>query len=194
MLEERITALRDRFERLTERERRMVAGCGVMAVLCLVFGVGWFITSSLSDFGERNANMRQALKDLETQRDAYLRAKAKSAQMESRLSHGNVRLQSYLEQAAKEVGIEIPESSERQAPAGKHFTEHAVDLRLRQVKLDALTRFLQKIESGSTLAVVTALDVKKRDDKHIDLDVEMTVSTYERNAPAKAAKKEGDKS
>src|SRR5262249_16804213 len=152
----RIQALRDWFDRLTERERRIIALGGVVFIAMVGFLVFGYITTSLSSFGERNADMRQALKDLDSQRDAYRRAKSKSAEMKSRLQR-EVRLQSYLEQCAKDVGIEIPESNERQPAVGKQYTERAVELRIKQVKLETLTRFLKKIETGQTLAVVTAL-------------------------------------
>jgi hypothetical protein len=43
--------------------------------------------------------------------------------------------------------------------------------------------------------VVTSLSVRTRDDKHQDLDVEMTVSTYEHAQPKdKPGAKKGEKS
>ena len=76
-------------------------------------------------------------------------------------------------------------------PAGHNYTERSVELSFRQVKLESLTAFLKKLETGPQLVVVTALSVKTRDDRHIELDVTMTVSTYERsNDKAKGGKKD----
>jgi hypothetical protein len=182
----RLQKLRDRWERLSTRERTMVGALGVTFVVMVTLIVGFFITDGLATFEERNADMRQALRDLDTKRDGYLKAKSKVQQLEARIGHNPIQLGGYLEQAAKEAGFEIPESSERQpVPAGKHWTERAVDVHLRQVKLDALTKFLKKVETGPNLVVITALNIKTRDDKHQDLDVEMTVSTYERASEKK---------
>jgi hypothetical protein len=138
--------------------------------------------------------MRQALKDLDTQRDAYRRMKAMASELETRIPRAPIQLQGFLEQAAKEAGVEIPESTERPpAPAGKRWVERAVDLHLRQVTLDALARFCRSIETGPNLVVVSALSIRSRDDKHQALEVDMTVSTYER-ATEKKEKPKGDKS
>jgi type II secretory pathway component PulM len=187
---ERINDLRGRWERLSDRERRMVGGLGLAVVAVVVLGIGVSIANGLSDLEDTNADMRTALHDIESQRDAFLHAKAKTAQLEVRIGHGQVQLQGFLETAAKDAGVEIAETSERQpAAAGKKYTERAVDLRLRKVGIDALAKFLRKIETGPNLVVVTALDVRTRDDKHEDLEVEMTVSTYEHASDTKGPRK-----
>jgi hypothetical protein len=194
MIRERLQALRDRWERLSSRERTMVSALGITVVIMLTLIFGFIITDGLATLGERNADMRQALRDLETRREPYLREKAKTLELEQRIGRTPVQLQGYLEAAAKEAGVEIPESNERPpAPAGKHYVERAVDLRLRQVKIDALVKFLRKIESGpNNVVMVTSLSIRTRDDKHEDLDVELTVSTFDHATEKK--EKKGDKS
>jgi hypothetical protein len=188
-------ALRDRFERLSQRERTMVMALGISFVVMLTLIVGFLITDGLSSIAQRNDDMRQALKDIDTQRDNYLNARSKSRQLETRLGSTPVQLGGYLEQAAKEAGVQIPESNDRApAPAGKQYIERAVDLRLQHVKLDELATFLKKIETGPNLVIVTALSIHTRDDKHQELDVEMTVSTYERAQPKDKPGAKKDKS
>ena len=89
---DRMQALRDKWERLSQRERTMVGAMGVTFVIMVTLIVGFLITDGLSSMEERNADMRQALRDLDTQRDAYVRMKAKSAQMETRLGSQPVQL------------------------------------------------------------------------------------------------------
>lgn len=193
MINDRLQALRDKWERLSQRERTMVGALGVTFVLMVTLIVGFLITDGLSTLEEHNADMRQALRDLDTQRDAYLRMKAKSAQLETRLGQQPVQLQSYLETASTEAGVQIAESKEHQQPAGKGFIEHTVDLRLAPVTLDVLTKFLKAVETGRSMVVVTQLSVRTRDDKHESLEVDMSVSTYERHVEPKGAAKKGDK-
>jgi len=191
---ERMQGLRDRWERLSQRERTMVGAMGVTFVVMVTLIVGFLITDGLSSMEERNADMRQALRDLDTQRDKYLLMKAKTAQMETRLGSQPVQLQGYLESAAKEAGVEIPEQSERPvAPAGKKFVQRTVDLRLHAVTLDQLTKFMKAIETGKSLVVVTSLAVRTRDDKHQQLDVDMSVSTFEHETVKPGVKKDKDK-
>src|SRR5688572_622111 len=120
----RLDKLRDRWERLSSRERTMVTALGISSVLFVTLIVGFFITDGLATFEERNAAMRQALKDIDSHRDSYVKAKAKLQQLEARIGPGGVALGGYLEQAAKEAGVQIPESNERPAtPAGKQWVE-----------------------------------------------------------------------
>ncbi len=194
-LNDRTQALRDKWERLSQRERTMVAAMGVTFVILVTMIVGFLITDGLSSMEERNTEMRQALRDLDSQRDSYLRNKAKFAQMETRLGSTPVQLQSYAESAAKEAGIEIPESRDRPAePAGKKFVKRTLDITLRAVTLEQLTKFMKAIETGKSLVVVTALDIRTRDDKHQQLDVEISVSTFEHERDSTKAGTKKDKS
>jgi len=188
---DRMQALRDKWERLSQRERTMVAAMGITFVLMLTLIVGFLITDGLSSMEERNADMRQALRDLDTQRDKYLLMKSKMAQMETRLGTQPVQLQGYVENAAKEAGVEISDSTDRQAvAAGKKFIERTVDLHLKPATLDQLTKFMKAIETGRSLVVVKELSVRTRDDKHEQLDIDMAVSTYERDTGKSGVKKD----
>jgi hypothetical protein len=189
-LNERLQALRDKWERLSQRERTMVGALGVTFVLMVTLIVGFLISDGLSTMDERNRAMREALHQLDKQRDTYLRNRAKSAQLEVRLGQTPVQLGGYLETASKEAGFTIPETTDRPPVAvNKFFNERAVDLQIRDITIDQLTRFLKAVETGRNLVVVTKLNVRTRDDKHQKLDVELTVATYERQTAAPAAKK-----
>lgn len=187
---ERLQALRDKWERLSQRERTMVAALGITFVLMVTLIAAFFITDGLAAMEQRNSDMRQALRDLDTQHDSYLRRKAKASQLATRLGQTPVQLASYLEQAAKTAGTEITEQNDLPAvAAGKRFTQHGIRLRLRPVTLDQLVKFMHAIETGPSLVVVTDLDVRVRDDKHEQFDVEMSVATFDRDS-GKAAKRD----
>jgi hypothetical protein len=197
IFEAQIGRLRERWERLSARERTLLSAMGITFVAMTTLIIGFVITDGLATLDERNADARQALHDLETQRDGYLKAKAKAAQLETRMGKTPVQMQGFLEQVGKEAGVEIPESDEQAAqPSGKsQFSERSVTLRLKQVSLEALTKFMRGIESGPNLVVITGLNIKTRDDKHQDLEVEMTVTTWDRASEKKdkAPPKKGDK-
>ena len=140
----------------------------------------------LGDLEERNTDTRQALRDIESQRDAYLRARAKIAALETRIGSTQLQLGGYLEQAAKETGIDIRETNPRpHEPIGKKYLQQSLDVRMSKVQLEPLVKFMRRLETSPTnLVLVTQLFIRARDDKHVDFDVDMTVSTYE-HAPKK---------
>jgi type II secretory pathway component PulJ len=189
---DQLRGLKDRFDRLSARERSLVGAFAITFVVMVTLIVGFLISDGLSTMAEKNEAMRQALRDIETHRDSYLKLKAKAAQLETRIGQTPIALGGYLEQAAKDAGVEIPESNEHppQLTGGKRWMERSVDLRLNRVRVEQLANFLKKIETGPNLVVVTALRVKTRDDKHQELDVELTVATYERAAPKDKGKKD----
>jgi hypothetical protein len=189
-----IEDLRSRWERLSERERMLVGALGLVVIGLVMVVVGFVIGSNLSALQDDNNDMRQALNEIQNRRDSYSKVRSKTSQLEARLARGQVQLGGLLESAARESQVEIAETNERQPTtvANKKYIERDVDLRLPKVTLDALAKFLRKIETGPNLVVVTALNVRIRDDKHEDLSVEMTVSTWERAPDAKGGhKKEG---
>jgi Tfp pilus assembly protein PilO len=197
MFEAQIGQLRERWERLSPRERTLLAAmAGTFLVMFAVMS-GFFILDGLSTLDEQNGASRDALHDIETQREAYLKAKAKAAQLEARMGKTPVQLQGFLEQVAKDTGVQIPETTEQQpVAAGKQFMERSVDIRLKQVTLESLSKFLHGVENGPNLVIVSALNIKTRDDKHEELDVEVTVTTYEHASEKKdkGGTKKGDKS
>lgn len=187
----RIRNLGDTIERMSARERTMAAILGVAFVGCFFLICGYLIYSRLSDLEERNDAARQALRDIASKRGAYLQARAKVAQLEARIGTQPLQLSGFLEQAAKDSGIEIRETNPKAAePVGKKYVQQSMDVRLSRVGLEPLTKFMRRLEQNpGNLVIVTQLLIRARDDKHQEFDVDMTVSTYE-HAPKKPKGKE----
>lgn len=180
--------LRARWEQLSERERRLVSAMIAVAVVLLLAVSALVVHGSLGDLADDNEAMRRVLKEIDEGRDNYQRLRMKSQQVEARIGHGGVQLEGLLETAANQSNVEISESTERAAVAvaNKKYTERAVDVRLRKVTIDKLAHFLRKLETGPNLVVVTRLSARVRDDKHEELEVEMTVTTWEKADGKKA--------
>jgi type II secretory pathway component PulM len=182
----KMDGLKARWERLSERERLLVGAGAAATFLVMLAVIVFLVNSTLGDLRDDNAEIRQALKDIEANREAYVRVRSKVAQVESRIGKGTVQLEGLLESAANASDVLISETTEKPPVQIKNtkYIERAVDLRIRKCTLDQLAKFLKKIETGPNLVVVTGLHARVRDDKHEDLEVEMTVSTWER-APDK---------
>jgi type II secretory pathway component PulM len=175
------------WERLSLRERRLLSTLAACVIACIVITIGWLIADGLKQIDERNRDMRQAIKDIATHRDEYVRAKAESDRQGNKIPESAPPLQGYLEAAAKELDVQIPEMNERPPqPRGKGVVEKSVDIKLRGVNVQQLAELMKKVESGSTnIVVISRLYVRTRFNQHDQLDAEMTVSTYERGQPEK---------
>jgi len=180
------------WERMAPRERRLAAGLLVTVVL-LVVGLGtYFVFSQIDDLAEGNAEVREALSAIAKNRDSYLDAKARSQAQELRIGTEPPQLTADIEAAAREENVQIAESNERpEIPIGKKYLEHELELKIRQVDLVSLTKFLRRVETGPRLIFVNRLSIKRRFSDADQLDVELTATAFERVRET-AAKKYAD--
>jgi len=182
--------LQERWERWTPRERRLVA---ILAATFVVFVVGLVtrqIVSGLGELEDKNERTRQALKLLEQNREDLLAARSKAGAEMSVFEAQAPPLATYLEGIANELGIQIPESTERQGVAKGKFSERLVDVKLKNITLGELAEFMRRVELGSPVVVTQRVLVMKSafgTPEKID-SADLTIAAYER---AKEVKKEG---
>lgn len=168
--------------RMSARERRLISALAGVLVLGSVLVVGYLVVDSLQAMAQGNQDMRDAIGDIAKHADEYREAKAKVEALQKRIGNEPPQLAADLEAAAKEAGIQIPETSDRpDAPAGKRYVEHSLDVKLRKVDLKSLATFLSKVENGKSLIQVTRLQIRRSfGSDGTDVDVDLTAATYER--------------
>jgi general secretion pathway protein M len=182
------------WNRMAPRERRLVTALVGAVVGFAVLVTAFLIFGSLSDIATSNDDTREALALIAKNKDEYLEAKSRMQAQEVRIGNDQPQFAADLEDAAKEVSIQIPETNEQPAVAvGKRYLEHKVDVKLRQVDLQPLTRFLARLEQGRRLIMVTSLRIRKHFGEGDKLDVEFTANAFEKvkeaskKKPAKGA-------
>jgi hypothetical protein len=169
------------WERMPVRERRWVTALAI-AVVALTLGLGiYLVFSTISDLQQGGADIREALSAINKNRDDYLEAKARAAAQEVRLGTEPPQLVADIEAAAREESVQIAESNERPAvAAGKRWLQHDVDIKIRGVDLQALTKFLKRVETGRRPIFCTRLSLKRRFSEADKLDAEVTAVAFER--------------
>jgi hypothetical protein len=171
------------WNRMAPRERRLAGILGGVVVVAIVAAVAVLTVQSLAEIRDNNEAARDALAAIAKHRDEFQDAKNKMAAQEARIGHEPPQLAADLEAAAKEVNIAIPETQSRPAvPVGKRYLEHSVDVTLRQVDLLSLSKFLNRVESGRRLIVVSRMSLKRAFAEGEKLNVSMTATTWERVA------------
>jgi len=180
------------WNRMGIRERRLISAlAGVVGVL-IVTVAGYLIIDSLQELSTGNQDTREALAAIARHRGEYLEAKGRMAALEARIGVEAPQLATDLEAAAKEAGIQIPETVDRPpAPAGKHYMEHSLDVRLRKVGLKELATFLSKVETNPRLIAITRLQIRRSFGENITLDVDLTATAFERIKDDKRKKPAG---
>jgi len=178
------------------RTRRLaiVLATAIVAVVVLVGSVLTF--SSISDMEEENGLIREALGEISKHHDEYLDAKTRNAVAEARIGNEPPQLTADLEAAAKGENLQIAESNERPAaPAGtsRRYLQHDLDIKLREVDLQSLTKFMRRVETGPRFVFFTRVLLKHRYSETDKLDAELTATAFEKVKDDKKKKTEASK-
>lgn len=170
------------WNRMSLRERRLISILGGAFVGLAVLLVGYLVFDSLQSMSEENQDMRNALDDIAKHSDEYREAKAEVAAQQKRIGKEPPQLAADLEAAAKEAGIQIPETADRpDSAAGKRHIEHSLDVKLRKVDLKSLATFLSKVETGKSLVLITRLQIRRSfGGDGASVDVDLTATAFER--------------
>ena len=192
---------RAEWERMAPRTRKLLVAL-MTAVFSLVILMGGYLSfSSISDLEDENALIREALTEINKHHDEYLEAKTRNAVAEQRIGNEPPQLTADLESAAKGENVQISESNERPAaPAGasRRYLQHDVDIKLREVDLQSLTKFMRRVETGPRFVFFTRISLKHRYSENDKLDAELTATAFEKvkddkKKKADAAKPAGNK-
>ncbi|MCA9666749.1 MAG: type II secretion system protein M [Myxococcales bacterium] len=169
------------YERMSERERRMVGGLSAAIVLLVIFFVGYLVSSGLDEISESNAQLRKALRQLERNKGRYLKHRQRMAALDVRMAHAPLELNTYVEKKARAVGVTIAESGELTPVPGDRFTRRGLEIKVNKISIGQLSALLKSIEDEQAHIVqVTRLSVYTRWNRNQELDVELVVSTYDR--------------
>jgi Tfp pilus assembly protein PilO len=146
--------------------------------------------SSISSLEEDNGHIRDALAEMSKHHDEYLEAKTRNAVQEARIGNDPPQLTKDLEAAALGENIQIAESSERQVtPVGKRYLQHDLDVKLHEVDLQSLSKFMRRIETGPRFIYFSRISLKHRYSEQDKLDAELTATAFEKVKEDKSKKK-----
>jgi type II secretory pathway component PulM len=181
------------WDRLAARERRSILALGVTVIVLALSVIVYLLFSSIRELEESNADVREAIAAITKHRDSFLEAKARAQAQEARLGSEPPQLVADIEAAAREEAVQIAESNERPPTSvSKRWIEHDVDLKVRGVDLQSLTKFMKRVETGPRPVFFSALLLKRRFSEADKLDAELTAIAFERVKDKAPGKKRGD--
>ena len=176
--------VRDFWDRISPRERRLVVIAGIAAPLTIALYLGLAIHDGLSDMETRNERARKALRIVD---DLKSRGPITPADdVVATMGTEPVSLDTYLTNAAQKAGFVLKGTTPRTAVTKNGFVTNSVSCQLSDLTIDQLKKFLQEVESSSKVVSVTRLEIQRRDYKGKDkLDANLEVSTYSKEPPPK---------
>jgi len=182
------------FDRLSSREKGLVAA-GIFCAFATFVGLFWWFSSQqINNLEVRNEGVRSALEQIATQKDAWVMKKSRLDAETSRLEKNRIRLVREMENQASRLGFTIEDfkeqkryltdnrrrrrkSKERQTVI--ELVEESQTVTIRRISLKQLGEFLHNLEKRREPAKVTRLNVRtSSSDRQVLREVRMTVATY----------------
>jgi Tfp pilus assembly protein PilO len=179
--------LRDMWERMGPRERRLVAMLGVAAVVCALGYAVLSINDSLSALQQRNEDTRAVLASLEQHRDDLVAEKSKQGEIVAMIGEEAPPLSTYLENIGKDTGVQIRNQTDKPTLIKGKFHELATEITLMDITIDQLAKFLRGVETGSPIVVTRHITIRRSGLQKDKFDrVTITVATFERGKKTEA--------
>jgi general secretion pathway protein M len=167
------------FERLSDRERKLVALAGSAVLVFVLFVTIFSFASSAQGYRRRTQDKLAKLQEVQALATSYGEAQTERQQVEQQLTQSNVRLITYIEDKATAAGLTVPNMTPKGDVGvgdGK-IIESSVELTFTDVDLRKLTDFLRTVETGPGIVKVKYLRVEPRPATD-SLTAWTTVATY----------------
>jgi hypothetical protein len=164
---------------MSAREKRMAMLAGAVVAAFVVFLAIFFVRSAIGEVVTENENRANLIRILELKGPHYLKQKLELSRTEPRGKP--VPLQSLVDSTSQKVGVMTPDT--KALPEQRHgdaWVESSMEISLREVGLEQLTRFMETIEGNRRQfpVAITKLELRKRRRGEDSFDVKMTISTY----------------
>ncbi|HKD41948.1 MAG TPA: type II secretion system protein GspM [Myxococcaceae bacterium] len=178
-LRARLADLQTWFQRLTPRERRLVAIASSAFGAFVLFSVLISFSTSAAGYRRRTEEKLNKLKEVQTLAASYREAEQTRQTMERQLTTNKLSLMSYLEEKATGSGVSIPSMNQKPdaSIADGKIVESSVDITLQDITVNRMVEFLSAVERGPGVVKVKNLRVEPRT-KEQTLTVWATVATY----------------
>jgi hypothetical protein len=180
--------VRESFERLGPRERRLASWFGVVLVVCGLGYVGILIHDGLADLESQNDNTRYLLASLEERRDALMSEKSEQGRILALITEEAPAIGTYVEKIAGENGVQIKAQSEKPTTTKGKFHELSSEITFNDLTLEQLAKLLRGLETVNPIFVTQKLDIRRSTMQKEKIDrVTITLATYQRSKAAPAA-------
>ncbi|APR82073.1 Hypothetical protein A7982_07422 [Minicystis rosea] len=181
--------LRERFDKLEPRERRLLAILGSILGVFIVLLAPIGIYTMLSSKRSESRDLREVIEQVYGARSQIAERKAKKDALVARYAKTAPPLPGFIEESAKENGLSAAESQDRpETPHGKRYSERVTVVKMHKAGMLAVAKTLEKIEQSGYPVAVTRLNIKPRAGEPDSYEVELGVSAFDRkpDAPAPA--------
>jgi type II secretory pathway component PulM len=183
--------LRTSWENLNDRERRMLAVLGGVLGAILLLLPPVLLVLDNADLEAQNAELRNAVEQLDMQRTRLARLAQERRAAEQRYLNKTPPLGSFLESEARKQGLTLQEVTDQPEKTVGRYLRRSVTVALPSVALTPLIQLLSSIvESGHPVAVdQIQMDHYQPGDQ---FNVKLGILTFDKQSAAAAPKAAGE--
>jgi general secretion pathway protein M len=185
-MNEQLARLREWYEKLAPRERKLmnVLG-GVLAAFLLVL-VPLGMSLMLSSRRQENKALTEAIYAIKNAREEVRQRQIKRDAVIARYANKAPLLGSVFEKAARDNHIDIQESRDMpEVPHGKKYNERSTVIRLRKVGMLPLAKMLEQLEQQHMPISISRFNIRRRGGERDSYDVELGLSAFDRSETPK---------
>lgn len=179
-----IDSIRDYWEKLSDRERRLLSIMGAAVVALLTFAVVWITSSAVAEVEEERDGIRSVLADIDRAGELLAKRQAERRAMEQRYQLKAPALAAFIESKAKEQDLEVRQVLEEPEKTINGYRRQSVRAGLSGVSLRPFMHLLAVIEQEASPLAIERLVIE-----HYTLGdsykVDIGVSAFEKKAAAK---------
>lgn len=177
-----LSTVRGAFAGLSPREKRLLIALSMVFVTLVFLGFWMWSKRRLDAIDSERADMVEALRFIQRARP---RIAARTQRREAMLARYRTRappLTSYVEEQAHAANVQVAEAQDRPGvPAGPRFTQRSVSIRLRQVSLEALADFFERIDSAAFPVAISSVRIRRRFGEANKYDIDdLVITTWDR--------------
>lgn len=155
-----------------------------VVLLAIPVGLQMLVSSRKAD----NEELRTALTAVNGARPQIRERKARKDAIHLRYQKKTPPLAGFLGQEATKHKLQVTESVDRpDVPIGKRYTERHSVVQLKKSGMLPIAQLIEGIEKSGFPVAVTRINLRKRSGEADSFDVEVGVSSFDRNEPAPAA-------
>jgi hypothetical protein len=159
-MSEQIQALRDWWDALSERERRLLGAMLAVAAVLLAGTLMLMTNGALADVKDDRDALRKILMDIEREGPALDQARLEKQAMLARYKNPVPPLGSYLEEKAQAEGVELRQVVDQpEKKIGRYMRRH-VRVRFNGVGLRPLMHVISSIYAGNVPVAIERLQIE----------------------------------
>lgn len=181
-MNEQLGKLRDWFDKLAPRERRLMSWLIVAVAVFALFMAPIGISLMVGTRRDANKSLREAIFSIKGAREEVRQRQAKRAAVLARYEPHALLLAGFLEKMARDNKLDVVDSQDRpEVPHGKRYSERNTVVRMRKASMLQLAKMLEMIEQQHLPIAITRLNVRRRGGETDSYDVELGVSAFDRS-------------